>query len=215
MSQRSKLISLLRSPDTIYDTNRSERKTVFNSQLNDAEIRPFFLIWLYKRNIQPKYVFNEINIADGAARPDIVALYTHAHCFEIKGDNDQVERMIKQSNFYHLSFKKNTLITTYRHYKKALSILPEFWGIIIAEKKPNNDLKFIYKRKAKNSPVFNKAIASKILWKVEMQTLLSKKQISYSSKNNRFDLIDLISENYSTTELNKEICNSLLNRKIS
>ena len=92
--------------------------------LNDAEIRPHLISWLNGKAIKPQLILNEVTISDGSARPDIIAIYSYSHCYEIKGDNDQIERISKQLTYYQASFKKNTLITTHKHLKKALDLKP-------------------------------------------------------------------------------------------
>lgn len=185
--------------------------------LNDADIRKFFIKWLNSKHIKPQLILNEICISDGYARPDILAIYGYSHCFEIKGDNDRIERVIKQAPHYQASFRKNTLITTEKHINKAHEVIPSFWGIILAkviEKDSIDTIEFKYVRKSAYNPLYRKDIASKILWKEEMRRLLSEKNVPIKSKLTRFDLINLISNNTSSLEIDKFICNCLLNRKI-
>lgn len=186
-------------------------------KLNDAEIRSFFISWLNSKYIKPQMILNEVTISDGYARPDILAIYSFSHCYEIKGDNDKIERILKQALHYQASFKKNTLITTEKHIYKAQEILPSAWGIILAQPISNGSsyyIKFKYIRKSSYNSMYQKNIASKILWKEEMQKLLSKKNISTKSKFTRFDLIDLITDTANSEELDKFICGCLLNRKV-
>ena len=182
--------------------------------MNDAEIRLALTNWLNQKKISPQKILNEITISDGLARPDLIAIYSYSHCYEIKGDNDQIQRIVKQFIHYQSSFKKNTLVTTQKHLKKALKLLPDFWGIIVAIIE-NETIKFKYVRKSSHNPFYRKDIASKILWKAEMQQLLENKYISYKSSSTRNDLIDLLNISYTSYELDQSICLSLLNRKVS
>lgn len=180
--------------------------------LNDVDIRPALISWLNQKNIQPISILSELTIADGQARPDIVALYTFTHCFEIKGDNDRIERVVKQASYYHTTFKKNTLITTKKHLDKALKILPEFWGVILVSFL-HGQIIFKYIRKASYNTKYNMQMAAKILWKIELQALLREKQVHYNSRHTRIHLISLIENNYIASELDQYICKSLLKRK--
>lgn len=182
--------------------------------MNDAEIRLALINWLNQKKIKPQKILNEVTISDGLARPDIIAIYSYSHCYEIKGNNDQIQRIAKQLTHYQASFKKNTLVTTQKHLKKAIELLPDFWGIIIAIH-TNETINFKYIRKASHNPFYRKDIASKILWKTEMQYLLESKDISFRSSSTRNDLIDLIYDSYTSYELDQSICVSLLNRKVS
>ena len=107
------------------------------------------------------------------------------------------------------------MITTHKHLKKALELLPGFWGIIVAIPIDNKSIIFKYARKSSYNPSYRKDIASKILWKEEMQKLLKKKSISFNSRSTRFDLIELIKNSSTSNEVDEFVCNSLLNRKIS
>ena len=182
--------------------------------MNDAEIRLALINWLKQKKIPPQKILNEITISDGLARPDLIAIYSYSHCYEIKGDNDQIQRIVKQFIHYQSSFKKNTLVTTQKHLKKALKLLPDFWGIIVAIIE-NETIKFKYVRKSSHNPFYRKDVASKIHWKTEMQQLLENKDISFRSNSTRNDLIDLINTSYTSYELDQSICLSLLNRKVS
>lgn len=182
--------------------------------MNDAEIRLALINWLNQKKISPQKILNEITISDGLARPDLIAIYNYSHCYEIKGDNDQIQRILKQFAHYQASFKKNTLVTTQKHLKKALELLPSFWGIIVTINK-NETIKFKYVRKSSHNPFYRKDIASKILWKAEMQKLLENKDVNFKSNLTRNDLIDLLNTSYSSHELDQSICLSLLHRKAS
>lgn len=182
--------------------------------MNDAEIRLALINWLNQKKIPPQKILNEITISDGLARPDLIAIYSYSHCYEIKGDHDQIHRIVRQFTHYQSSFKKNTLITTQRHLKKALELLPQFWGIILAIN-DNETIKFKYVRKSSHNPFYRKDIASKILWKAEMQSLLESKDISFRLASTRNELIDLINNSYTSYELDQYICLALLNRKVS
>ena len=182
--------------------------------MNDAEIRLALIDWLNQKKIAPQKILNEVTISDGLARPDLIAIYSYSHCYEIKGDNDQIQRIVKQYAHYQSSFKKNILVTTQKHLKKALGLIPNFWGIIVAMNE-NEIIKFKYVRKSSHNPFYRKDIASKILWKSEMQQLLEKKDINFKASSTRNDLIDLINTCYTSYELDQSICIRLLNRKVS
>ena len=113
------------------------------SQLNDVSIRKSLILKLKNQAVRPKAIIEELRVHNGKAIADVVALYAEAHCFEIKGDGDKIERMLKQGKYYNLSFRKITVITTLKHLKKALSLAPTYWGIMIAEEQAD-EIKIIY-----------------------------------------------------------------------
>jgi len=178
--------------------------------LYDDLIRTNLISKLENQTIQPKAIIEELRVHNGNAIADVVALYKDAHCFEIKGDGDKIERAVKQGYYYNLSFRRITLVTTAKHLNKAMELLPKFWGIMIAERKDNRViLKYI--RGAKNNSIFNKNIASLILWKSEMLALVEQQDKSIK-KNNRRLLSQLISRSKKKMELSNNISTALLAR---
>lgn len=180
------------------------------TRLNDAQIRFSLIQELKNQSVKPKAVIEELRVHNGNAIADVVALYKDAHCFEIKGDGDKIDRILTQGHYYNLSFRRITLVTTIKHLKKALSISPGYWGIIIAERKEEQvSLKYI--RHAKNNSNFDKSLALMTLWKSEMLNLLYT-QNSKNKNKSRKSLARLIAKSKKKEELSYQICSLLLNR---
>ena len=178
--------------------------------LNDAQIRSSLIEKIKNQAIKPKAVIEELRIHNGNAIADVVALYKDAHCYEIKGDNDKIVRILEQGYYYNLAFRKITLVTTNRHLKKAIEISPEFWGIITVEKKDEQIL-MKHIRKAKNNSIFNKSLALLTLWKSEMLNLIQPNNIKAQNKSRKL-LAQHIARKKGKEELSKEICSLLINR---
>ena len=179
-------------------------------KLDDKQIRDSLIQKLKNQPVKPKAVLEELRVHNGNAIADVVALYKDAHCFEIKGDGDKIERILKQGHYYNLSFRKISLVTTNKHLKKALSISPGFWGIITAERNDGQiSLKHI--RRAKKNSNFNKSLALMTLWKSEMLNLLYK-QNSRNKNKSRELLAQLIAKSMKKEELSNQICSLLLKR---
>lgn len=177
--------------------------------LNDVEIREALLVRLRGQAAKPKAIIEELRVHNGQAVADVVALYNEAHCYEIKGENDKIERIIKQGAFYNSAFRKITLVTTERNLNKALHIAPPFWGIMLAslsEKK----VKVKYIRKATINPFFQKDIAVLTLWKSEMLSIIHDGD--NNKRKTRAYLAKLISETKKKSELSSNISELLLNR---
>jgi hypothetical protein len=177
--------------------------------LNDKDIRKPLVDKLNSLSIKPKAIIEELRVHNGNAIADVVALYKDAHCFEIKGDGDKVERIVKQGSYYDLSFRKITLVTTKKHLPKAEKIAPSYWGIMIAESS-DSDVVIKYYRPAKLNPNFEKNIALLTLWKNEMLDLIVSDN-SHKSKS-RDVLAKLISGAKKKEELSNNICSTLLSR---
>ncbi|NPE09789.1 MAG: sce7726 family protein [Asgard group archaeon] len=178
--------------------------------LDDKLIRTNLISKLKKQTIKPKAVIEELRVHNGNAIADVVALYKEAHCFEIKGDGDKIERAIKQGYYYNSSFRKITLVTTNKHLDKAIDVLSGFWGIIIAERK-KDEISLKYVRRARNNPCFDKSLALLTLWKSEMLNLIEHK-FTGIRKNNRKLLAKLIAHSKKKEELSYNISTTLIAR---
>lgn len=178
--------------------------------LNDKEIRAALKLKLQSQSSKPKAIIEELHVCNGNAIADVVALYNEAHCYEIKGCNDKIDRITEQGRYYDSSFRRITLVTTENHLKKALHISPEYWGIVIATTRDSNLVSFKHARGAKVNPNFCKERALLTLWKSEMLSILDEKKLQ---RKPRDYLAQLISSNKKKVELSARICDLLIDRQ--
>ena len=136
--------------------------------LTDKEIRSALKIYLAKTS--PVALLDEVRVHNGNAIADVVAIHTSAHCYEIKGETDEVRRITKQATFYDLSFIETTLVTTNNHLAAARRLAPAHWGILVAWL-DGDSVEFRPERPATVSSVFDKQLALLTLWKSELLTL--------------------------------------------
>lgn len=174
--------------------------------LNDCRIREALLRKLAKT--RPRGVLEELHIHNGRAIADVVTLHTEAHCYEIKGQNDRIERITAQGEFYNRAFRRITLVTTACNLKRARMLAPRFWGIIVAVDDAGT-VRFRHVRAAQINPKFEKQTATMTLWKSEMLELVEDKR---AEKKPRRLLADLIAETRREIELSAKICDLLLGR---
>lgn len=177
--------------------------------LNDKNIRQALIKRLQSQSNHPQAIIEELRVQNGNAIADVVALYKDAHCFEIKGDGDKIERILCQGNFYNSSFMKITIVTTEKHLSKTLKIAPDYWGIMVAFEF-NDNILFRYIRGAQCNPEFDKDLALLTLWKSEMLNLLKDRNL-HKTKPRDF-LVQLISNTKKKSELSKSISSTLIKR---
>jgi len=101
-------------------------------ELNDASIRKALLLKLERQRIRPRAVLQELHVHNGKAIADVVTLHSEAHCYEIKGATDRIERITAQGVYYNVAFRRITLVTTECNLRQALRLAPRFWGILVA-----------------------------------------------------------------------------------
>ena len=100
--------------------------------LNDTSIRKALLRKLERQKSRPRAVLQELHVHNGKAIADIVTLHSEAHCYEIKGATDRIERITVQGVYYNAVFRRITLVTTECNLRRALRLAPRFWGIMVA-----------------------------------------------------------------------------------
>lgn len=180
-------------------------------KLNDIDIRVDLINFLNK--YKPKKIIEELRVHNGNAIADVVTINNVLHCYEIKGDNDSISRVLIQAEFYNKTFPKITLVTTEYHFNNAFLKIPSFWGIIIC-RSTKNGLVFTYKRKSKNNPLLDKKLALLTLWKKELeeigQNFLQKK---INKNSSREFYASEISKVITINDLSNSISKSIENRK--
>ena len=65
-------------------------------------------------------------------RIDIATLNSEFSGYEIKSSRDTLSRLPGQADLYGRVFDRVTLVVTNRHHDKALDLLPQWWGIMVA-----------------------------------------------------------------------------------
>lgn len=181
--------------------------------LRDRDIRPALKERLLRQS--PKAIIDELRIDDGRAIADVVALFSEAHCYEIKGSTDKVERLKTQGPYFCQSFRKITLVTTENHIERAVGIVPEYWGLLVASSPDKVEevgrLRLKCVRKAQINPNFCKTTALLTLWKKELVTMIEGEDPSAHRRNRTF-LAREISSKISKNLLSKNITELLINR---
>lgn len=107
-------------------------------------------------------------MCNGNAIADVVAVYKTMHCYEIKGETDSINRIVRQSQFYDQAFPRISLVTTGNHLRKAETIAPKHWGIVLANPSHNGSVIFRYVRGATQNPSYLPEIALLSLWRSEL-----------------------------------------------
>lgn len=166
--------------------------------LNDSLIRTEFVRKYIK---DQSIVFHELAVKRGIAIADIVTVNSFAHCYEIKSDVDSLARLPTQVNAFSDVFRKVTLITTLKHLTKAQSIIPSWWGLIVARKE-KEEVIFNYVRKSKKNPKDTSPDLLKILWNDELKSILSSRNIPFKKGFNRDELVNVIIKNSSAKFIN-------------
>lgn len=158
-------------------------------------------------------VVHEMDICFGCARVDIAVINGKIHGFEIKSEQDNLERLSTQVEYYNKMFDTVTLVTSEKHFSKAIDIIPEWWGLDSVAK--SNESVYINQQRA---PQENEEIEiiylSQLLWKDELLELLKFNGISKGVKTKtRYELGKIVENNIKLPEVSAFVRSKLKNRK--
>jgi hypothetical protein len=179
--------------------------------LKDAEIRNALVQHLNSRSPRPSRILQELHVHNGNAIADVVAFYKQMHCFEIKGETDSIQRILKQAEVYSHSFPKLTLVLTTKHVRWALRNLPEYWGILVAQDQGDRVI-FRYERKASNNPNFVTDKALMMLWRQELLDVSEKMGVIQKKSGNRNDFAKTLGSTINKSDALAQIQGAILNR---
>jgi hypothetical protein len=149
---------------------------------NDKIIRKALLDLLDKdlkkyrlENRQPAEIYEELGVKHGTSRIDIAVINGIMHGYEIKSDRDTLKRLPEQMIEFDAVFDRMTLVIGKRHLYKAISIIPDWWGIVVAKIDKNNKVFFQTIRDSEyNQNQVGIAIA-RLLWKEEALRILEER----------------------------------------
>lgn len=119
-------------------------------KLDDKEIRSILTSRL--STYKDCKVFEEVTVPSGKARADIVSVNGHVIAYEIKSDFDSIKRLETQIPEYDKNFEMNYIVVGVRYADSISNIIPDYWGIILAQKTRMNTIRLSFTRKAKLNP---------------------------------------------------------------
>jgi hypothetical protein len=117
-------------------------------------------------------VIDELGLHHGASRVDVAVVNGLLHGFEIKSDRDTLARLPSQMQIYNSVLDRVTLVAGVRHESPALRLLPDWWGVKIAQVGPRGGVQFHTLRAAAANPLIQPLAVARLLWRHEALSLL-------------------------------------------
>jgi len=143
--------------------------------MNDRDIRTVLKAELTRRCAKDNntLVLEEMGIGHGATRIDLVVVNHQLHGYEIKSDRDSLRRLPDQIRAYNSVMDRVTLVVGYRHAYDALRMVPEWWGVRLAEmRKQTGTVVLSYARPACDNPQVDLNAMVALLWRDEALAIL-------------------------------------------
>lgn len=145
--------------------------------MNDLDIRK-----VLKNELMKKYasdsetiIIEELSLKHGRTRIDLAVINDRLDGYEIKSDRDSLKRFTEQINIYNSIMDRVTLVVGYRHAYNAFKMVPEWWGVRLAEKDNQSGIVVLNDARlpADNPLVDMNAIVS-LLWRNEALDILEE-----------------------------------------
>jgi hypothetical protein len=157
-------------------TERSARNEVKERLTTDIEIRKAL-----KENLAAAFladphtlILEELGLRHGATRVDMVVVNGCLHGFEVKSDRDSLKRLPRQVKMYSQVLDYATLVVGQRHADKAKPTIPNWWGIQVADRDQDGEVRLQEVRHPLDNPAPDKLAIAKLLWRDEAIMLLEE-----------------------------------------
>lgn len=144
--------------------------------MNDALIRENFHRKVLRRyhSSSDVLVLDELGLMHGKCRADIALVNGRLIGYEIKSDEDSLDRLGEQVIAYGAVFDRATLIVGERHAKSVRSLVPRWWGIVIGSRYSEGEIRFKTLRRAELNRRVNAYSLAQLLWSNEARALLEE-----------------------------------------
>ena len=117
-------------------------------------------------------IVDELGLAHAQSRIDIAVINGCIHGYEIKSSKDNLARLHTQMNVYRKTLHKLTIVTASKHLSKILWEMPDWCGIVCADKGPRGGINFRSIKSARSNPEVDPFQLAHLLWKSEVAELL-------------------------------------------
>ena len=109
---------------------------------------------------------HEVGICAGKRRIDVAVVNSELVGYEIKSDVDTLTRLAGQADAYGSVLDRAVLVTTDRYIDSALPMIPNWWGIIVANTEQGNVFLETYREPALNDK-YDAFSLAQLLWREE------------------------------------------------
>lgn len=158
-------------------------------------------------------IIDELNCCQGAVRVDVASIGSSLHGYEIKSELDSLNRLPFQSKAYNYVFDTLTLVSAEKHLKKALEIVPSWWGVWVVQQNATC-INFEVFRETQRNPMLRTYEIACLLWKTEAWEIIQQLNLEYKKKNStRYELWSYLADNVSADLLTKKVCEALRSRR--
>jgi hypothetical protein len=162
----------------------------------------------------PARIFSELGVEHGVYRADVVTVNGIIHGYEIKSDADDLKRLPEQAEAYSRVFDMVTLVVGETHIIKALSIIPDWWGVKLAKGNPDGSASLSDIRIAIGNKSQDMLSIARLLWRQEALDILSARNDDFGVKTKRREFVyERLASVMNIIDLKEVVCEKLFTRQ--
>jgi len=182
--------------------------------MTEREIREALMERLRNQNKCPRTrVEEELCLRQGAARIDVAVVNGILQGYEIKSRKDTLDRLPAQVEVYNQVFDYVTLVVDGTHLDKAMSLIPQWWGIYVPRKRGAQIQFSVVRNRERNLIGVEAKALAEFLWKDEALEILEERGLDRGFRSKpKHALWEKISEELSVTELGSLVRETLKSR---
>jgi hypothetical protein len=117
-------------------------------------------------------VRHELGLHEGKRRIDVALIDSHLSGWEIKSDVDTLVRLAGQASVYGQVFDFVTIVTTARYVERAVAMLPDWWGVVVAGRAEGSGVELTPLREATPNDSVDAMSLVQLLWREEALDVL-------------------------------------------
>jgi hypothetical protein len=115
-------------------------------------------------------IIEELGVLHGSSRVDLAVVNGTLHGYELKSDRDSLQRLPEQLAAYASVFDLMTIVVGERHVRRAVDLIPDWWGIKVARNESCGVL-FCDLKLAIANPAPDPMSVVRLLWREEALAL--------------------------------------------
>lgn len=142
--------------------------------LRDSDIRQaaYRRLLTHAQACPDTLVIDELGLDHGSCRIDIAIINGHIRGVEIKAEADTLERLPRQVAAYGEVVDKALLIVSPKHLELAMAMVPDWWGVMVAERGATQGVRFLRVRPERANKGIDPLVLVRLLWRPEAQAIL-------------------------------------------
>jgi hypothetical protein len=148
----------------------------------------------------------EVPLLRGQVRADLVCV-ADLHCFEIKSERDNLDRLVGQGVVYGAVFPRVSLVVASRHLEEAKNLVPDWWGLLRID-----DEALAWERRPKLNRKADPAVLCSLLSRDEALRVLATTSAKVSSRTSLYSLHEALVGHVSTSRLKAHLRDALQGR---